>query len=135
MSDKHPENRECVKVIREMQTDQSTDEPQPEQQQQEEQQSTTASQESEESEAPDPDGNTWKCNLCDFKCVYKSVMQLHATNSHDEKCQFRCKACGFRTISKVTFDQHLTSKHPADPTVEFITVYQRIKGELAYIIY
>ncbi|XP_016839024.1 uncharacterized protein LOC100121415 isoform X2 [Nasonia vitripennis] len=128
MSDKHPDKRQFVKVIRELQTDQSVDEPQPEQQQQEEQQSTTASQESEDSATPDPDGNTWKCNLCDFKCVYKNAMQSHVINAHDEKCQFKCKACGFRTTTKINFDPHLLNKHPTNPNVEFITIFQRIKG-------
>jgi hypothetical protein len=127
LADKHPEKRPFVKVIREMQPDQAGES---------QQQQSSVSQEPEETELPDPDGNTWKCNLCDFKSVYKTAMQNHAAITHDEKCQFKCNGCTFKTISKITFDQHMLTKHINEPEVDYTTVYQRIKGArlLPYII-
>lgn len=113
LTDKHPEKRPFVKVIRELDNAENN------------QQSV---QEETEEEVPDPDGNHWKCNLCDFKCAYKAEMSSHAATVHDEKCQFKCALCSFKTISKILFEQHISNKHAHDPNVDFILVYQRIKG-------
>lgn len=126
LTDKHPDKRPFVKVIRE---------PQSEEQAQQNLQppsmssasSFSSSQESEET--TDPDGNTWKCNLCEFKCVLKGAVQQHAQTAHDEKCQFKCNGCQFKSISKAALDQHMTSKHTLEENVDYVTVYQRIKGE------
>ncbi|KAJ8678941.1 hypothetical protein QAD02_014728 [Eretmocerus hayati] len=146
-SDKHPEKRQFVKVIREPQlATVATKEHQSESKQSgasganDNQESTggpgatTASitatilQESEEQDAPDPDGNTWKCCLCEFKCVLKSAMQQHVLSVHDEKCQFKCNECGFKSVSRNTFDQHITTRHFNQSRVDFTTFYRRIKS-------
>ncbi|XP_066595045.1 uncharacterized protein [Prorops nasuta] len=114
LSDKHPENRPFVKVIREME---STDNVQ-----------QVSERDENEDEVPDPDGNHWKCNMCDYKCVYKADMMSHATNTHDEKCQFKCTLCNFKNGGKIIFDQHISSKHADNPNADYIIVYQRIKG-------
>ncbi|XP_076396772.1 uncharacterized protein LOC100877621 isoform X2 [Megachile rotundata] len=113
LSDKHPEKRPFVKVIRELENTENN------------QQSV---QEEVEEQAPDPDGNHWKCNICDYKCVYKAEMVNHATVTHDEKCQYKCNLCSFKTSGKIMFDQHINSKHPNDANVDYILMYQRIKG-------
>lgn len=113
LTDKHPEKRPFVKVIRELDNTENI------------QQSI---QEEAEEEAPDPDGNHWKCNLCDFKCAYKAEMASHAATIHDEKSQYKCTLCSFKTSGKILFEQHISSKHAYDPNVDFILVYQRIKG-------
>lgn len=113
LSDKHPEKRPFVKVIRELENTENT------------QQSV---QEEVEEEAPDPDGNHWKCNICDYKCVYKAEMVNHSTVTHDEKCQYKCSLCSFKTSGKIMFDQHINSKHPNESNVDYILMYQRIKG-------
>ncbi|XP_023245771.1 uncharacterized protein LOC106640107 isoform X2 [Copidosoma floridanum] len=123
LADKHAEKRQFVKVVRELQTDQQIIE-----NQQQQQLLGTASQEIEDEDQPDPDGNTWKCNLCDFKCILKAAIQNHAAIEHNERCQFKCNGCGFRTISKITFDQHMATKHTNDPHVDYTTVYRRIKS-------
>nr|XP_034181441.1 uncharacterized protein LOC117604928 isoform X2 [Osmia lignaria] len=113
LSDKHPEKRPFVKVIRELENTENT------------QQSV---QEEVEEDAPDPDGNHWKCNICDYKCVYKAEMVNHSTVTHDEKCQYKCSLCSFKTSGKIMFDQHINSKHPNELNVDYILMYQRIKG-------
>ncbi|XP_014479925.1 PREDICTED: uncharacterized protein LOC106747127 isoform X2 [Dinoponera quadriceps] len=124
LADKHPEKRPFVKVIRELD---STENVQHHQQQQQQQQQQPIQEDAEE-EVPDPDGNHWKCNLCDFKCAYKAEMSNHAAAVHDEKCQYKCAVCSFKTSGKVLFEQHISSKHAYDPNVDFVLVYQRIKG-------
>lgn len=113
LSDKHAEKRPFVKVIRELENTENNQQP---------------LQEEIEEEVPDPDGNHWKCNICDYKCVYKAEMVNHTTVTHDEKCQYKCTSCSFKTSGKIMFEQHMNSKHPNDPTVDYILIYQRIKG-------
>lgn len=113
LSDKHPEKRPFVKVIRELENTENN------------QQSI---QEEVEEEVPDPDGNHWKCNICDYKCVYKAEMINHTSATHDEKCQYKCNSCSFKTSGKIIFEQHISSKHPNDSSVDYILMYQRIKG-------
>ncbi|XP_076761656.1 uncharacterized protein LOC143429775 [Xylocopa sonorina] len=113
LSDKHPEKRPFVKVIRELENTENN------------QQSV---QEEIEEELPDPDGNHWKCNVCDYKCVYKAEMVNHTTVTHDEKCQYKCSSCSFKTSGKIMFEQHVNSKHSNDPNVDYVLMYQRIKG-------
>lgn len=113
LTDKHPEKRPFVKVIRELDNTENTQQP---------------VQEETEEEVPDPDGNHWKCNLCDFKCAYKAEMSTHAATVHDEKCQYKCALCVFKTSGKILFEQHISNKHAYDPNVDFVLVYQRIRG-------
>ncbi|XP_033218958.1 zinc finger protein Xfin-like [Belonocnema kinseyi] len=113
LGDKHPEKRALVKVIREFESDESSQPP---------------PLEENEDETPDPDGNHWKCNACDYKCVYKAEMQTHVGNEHDEKSQYKCTACPFRTNGRIQLDQHINTKHPNDLEVDHQMVYQRIKG-------
>ncbi|KAK2585474.1 hypothetical protein KPH14_010131 [Odynerus spinipes] len=113
LSDKHPEKRPFVKVIRELENTENIQQP---------------TQDEVEEDIPDPDGNHWKCNICEYKCVYKVEMVTHASISHDEKNQFKCTACSFKTSGKVLFEQHITSKHLNDSNADYIMVYQRIKG-------
>lgn len=115
LTDKHPEKRPFVKVIRELDNTENVQQP---------------VQEETEEEAPDPDGNHWKCNLCDFKCAYKAEMANHAATVHDEKNQYKCTLCSFKTSGKILFEQHVSSKHAYDSTVDFTLVYQRIKGAI-----
>ncbi|XP_076682092.1 uncharacterized protein LOC143376099 isoform X3 [Andrena cerasifolii] len=112
LSDKHSEKRPFVKVIRELENTENSQ----------------SVQEEVEEEVPDPDGNHWKCNICEHKCVYKAEMANHATTAHDEKCQYKCTLCPFKTSGKIMFEQHINSKHHNDPNVDYIMVYQRIKG-------
>ncbi|XP_076249064.1 uncharacterized protein LOC143188616 isoform X2 [Calliopsis andreniformis] len=112
LSDKHPEKRPFVKVIRELENTENAQ----------------SVQEEVEEEVPDPDGNHWKCNICDYKCVYKAEMVNHTTTVHDEKCQYKCTLCSFKSSGKIMFEQHINSKHSNDPNVDYIMVYQRIKG-------
>ncbi|XP_033210567.1 uncharacterized protein LOC117168827 isoform X2 [Belonocnema kinseyi] len=113
LGDKHPEKRPFVKVIREFESNES---------------SQSSPLEENEDETPDPDGNHWKCNACDYKCVYKAEMQTHVGNEHDERSQYKCTACPFRTNGKIQLDQHINTKHANDPEVDHQMVYQRIKG-------
>ena len=113
LGDKHPEKRPFVKVIREFESNDSS-------------QSSTI--EENEEDTPDPDGNHWKCNICEYKCVYKAEMQTHVGNEHDEKSQFKCTACAFKTNGKIQLDHHISSKHTYDPEADYTMVYQRIKG-------
>lgn len=113
LSDKHPEKRPFVKVIRELENTEN---------------SQQSIQEEIEEEIPDPDGNHWKCNICDYKCVYKADMVNHTSITHDEKCQYKCNSCSFKTGGKIMFEQHVTSKHSSDSNVDYILIYQRIKG-------
>lgn len=112
LTDKHPEKRPFVKVIRELENTENNQ----------------SAQEEIEEEIPDPDGNHWKCNICEYKCVYKAEMVTHASTAHDEKCQYKCTLCSFKTSGKIMFEQHINSKHSNDPTVDYVLVYQRIKG-------
>ncbi|XP_047351977.1 uncharacterized protein LOC124950004 isoform X1 [Vespa velutina] len=113
LSDKHPEKRPFVKVIRELESTENIQQP---------------AQEEMEEEIPDPDGNHWKCNICEYKCVYKAEMITHASVSHDDKYQFKCTVCSFKTSVKVLLEQHITSKHAGDPNADYIMAYQKIKG-------
>ncbi|XP_026670215.1 uncharacterized protein LOC108625488 isoform X2 [Ceratina calcarata] len=113
LSDKHPEKRPFVKVIRESESTEGN------------QQSV---QEEADEEIPDPDGNHWKCNICDYKCVYKAEMVNHASTTHDEKYQYKCNLCTFKGTVKIMFEQHMNSKHSNDPNADYILVYQRIRG-------
>lgn len=113
LTDKHPEKRPFVKVIRELDNTENT---------------SQSVQEENEEEVPDPDGNHWKCNLCDFKSAYKAEMSTHAATAHDEKCQYKCALCSFKSSGKILFEQHISSKHAYDPNVDFVLVYQRIRG-------
>ena len=113
LGDKHPEKRPFVKVIREFESNES---------------SPSSAMEENEDETPDLDGNHWKCNACEYKCVYKAEMQTHVGNEHDEKSQFKCTACSFRTNGKIQIDQHINAKHQNDPEADYQMVYQRIKG-------
>lgn len=119
MTDKHPDKRPIVKVIRELDSDSRA-----------ESQEQSALPEQKET---DPDGNTWKCNMCDFKTIYRTAVQQHCVTDHGEKGQFKCK-CGFTTLSKQTFAQHKLSNHMYDKNFECILVYQRIKGMPHYRI-
>ncbi|XP_076624097.1 uncharacterized protein LOC143343263 isoform X3 [Colletes latitarsis] len=112
LTDKHPEKRPFVKVIRELENTENNQ----------------ATQEEIDEELPDPDGNHWKCNICEHKCVYKAEMVTHAATSHEEKCQYKCTLCSFKSSGKIMFEQHINNKHSNDTNVDFILVYQRIKG-------
>ncbi|XP_078039406.1 uncharacterized protein LOC144471336 isoform X2 [Augochlora pura] len=112
LSDKHPEKRPFVKVIRELENTENNQ----------------SLQEENEEEVPDPDGNHWKCNICEYKCVYKAEMATHASTVHDEKSQYKCTLCSFKTSGKIVFEQHISNKHSTDPNVDYELIYQRIKG-------
>lgn len=112
LGDKHTDKRPIVKVVREFETSETN-------------QSTP---EENDEDLPDPDGNHWKCNNCDYRCVYKSEMQAHAANEHDERSQFKCSICAYKTNGKIQLDQHFNSKHPIEPEVDCQMVYQKIKG-------
>lgn len=113
LTDKHPEKRPFVKVIREIENTENIQQP---------------VQEETEEEVPDPDGNHWKCNFCDFKCVYKADVANHADTVHGENSQFKCTLCSFKTNGKIPLDQHLNSKHAYDSNADYTMIYQRIKG-------
>lgn len=113
LTDKHPEKRPFVKVIRELESTENNQQP---------------AQDDVEEEMPDPDGNHWKCNICEYKCVYKAEMITHATVNHDDKNQFKCTACTFKTSVKVLLEQHKASKHAGDPNADYVMAYQKIKG-------
>lgn len=113
LTDKHPEKRPFVKVVREIENAENVQQP--------------INEETEE-EAPDPDGNHWKCNLCDFKCVYKAEITVHADTIHGESNQYKCTLCSFKTSGKVVLEQHMSSKHACDSNADYIVIYQRIKG-------
>lgn len=111
LTDKHLEKRPFVKVIREIENTENV------------QQQT--SEETDE-EVPDPDGNHWKCNLCDFKCVYKANITAHADTDHNESSQYKCTSCLFKTSGKIFLEQHISAKH--DSNADYTVIYQRIKG-------
>jgi len=113
LTDKHPEKRPFVKVIREMENTENIQQPVPEE---------------TEEEVPDPDGNHWKCNLCDFKFVYKADVATHAETVHGESCQYKCTVCSFKTSGKILLEQHINSKHTYDSNADYTMIYQRIKG-------
>ncbi|KAK0095829.1 hypothetical protein PV326_007277 [Microctonus aethiopoides] len=114
MTDKHSELRPYVKIIREIENTENINQP-------------PAQEEPDEGPA-DRDGNYWKCNLCDYKCVYKSEMVSHAGSIHSEKSQFNCSMCPFKTTARISIEQHLMSKHVNDPDCSFTLSYERIKG-------
>ncbi|XP_034935728.1 uncharacterized protein [Chelonus insularis] len=114
LTDKHPEKRPFVKVIREIVTPENT------------QQSTTA--EDNEDGPADKDGNYWKCNICDYKCVYKSEMVSHALSVHNEKAQFKCSGCPFKTTARMSLEQHIIAKHLNVEDIDYTLVFERIKG-------
>ncbi|XP_077279354.1 uncharacterized protein LOC143906882 isoform X2 [Temnothorax americanus] len=113
LTDKHPEKRPFVKVVREIENTETVQQP---------------VQEETEEEVPDPDGNHWKCNLCDFKCVYKADVVNHADTAHGENSQYKCTLCSFKTNGKVLVEQHINSKHALETTAAYTMIYQRIKG-------
>ncbi|KAG5317105.1 ZN507 protein, partial [Acromyrmex heyeri] len=113
LTDKHPEKRPFVKVIREMENTENVQQSVPEE---------------TEEEVPDPDGNHWKCNLCDFKFVYKADVATHADTVHGESSQYKCTLCPFKTSGKILLEQHINSKHTYDSNADYTTIYQRIKG-------
>lgn len=78
---------------------------------------------------PDPDGNNWKCNMRDYKSIYKSAVQQHCAVEHNEKSQFKCNGCSFKAINRTTFDHHMATKHVNEPNVDFIQIHQKIQGE------
>lgn len=114
LTDKHPEKRPFVKVIREIENTENVQQP--------------VTQEETEEEVPDPDGNHWKCNLCDFKCVYKADAANHADTVHSESSQYKCTLCSFKTNGKILLEQHINSKHAYDSNADYTMIYQRIKG-------
>lgn len=115
LADKHSEKRPFVKVIRELEnTDNVQQQP--------------IQTEEPEDETPDPDGNHWKCNHCDFKCVYKADASAHAETVHDESCQFKCTLCKFKTNGKIFMEQHINNKHAYDSNADYAVAYHRIKG-------
>ncbi|XP_025992233.2 uncharacterized protein LOC105202475 isoform X3 [Solenopsis invicta] len=113
LTDKHPEKRPFVKVIREIENTENVQQP---------------VQEETEEEVPDPDGNHWKCNLCDFKCVYKADAATHADTVHGESSQYKCTVCSFKTSGKILLEQHINNKHTYDTKADYTMIYQRIKG-------
>ncbi|XP_018362419.1 PREDICTED: uncharacterized protein LOC108760768 isoform X2 [Trachymyrmex cornetzi] len=113
LTDKHPEKRPFVKVIREVENPENVQQPVPDE---------------TEEEVPDPDGNHWKCNLCDFKFVYKAEIATHADTVHGESSQYKCTLCPFKTNGKILLEQHINSKHTHDSNADYTMIYQRIKG-------
>ncbi|XP_071652240.1 uncharacterized protein [Temnothorax longispinosus] len=111
--DKHPGKRLFVQVVREIENTETVQQP---------------VQEETEEEVPDPDGNHWKCTLCDFKCVYKADVVNHADTAHGENSQYKCTQCSFKTNGKVLLEQHINSKHAYDTNADYTMIYQRIKG-------
>lgn len=114
MTDKHTDKRPFVKVIREIENTENSQQP-------------IVPEETEEGPV-DLDGNYWKCNICEFKCVYKSEMVAHTTTTHNEKSQFKCSLCSVKTNAKVNIEQHFLSKHVDKSEIEFTLVFERIKG-------
>lgn len=114
LTDKHSESSPYVKVIREPENTETV----PQQ----------ATQDDGDDGAADPEGNHWKCNVCDYKCVYKSEMVSHASSSHEEKSQFKCSLCHYKSNNKINFDQHIHTKHGNEPNADYTMVYQKIKG-------
>ncbi|XP_024944718.1 uncharacterized protein LOC107271692 isoform X4 [Cephus cinctus] len=112
LTDKHSEKRPFVKVIRELESNENYH----------------LNQEETTQDVPDPDGNNWKCNICDFKCVYKAQMNTHVARNHNEKAQFKCNLCPYKTNAKVNFSQHASVKHTCEPKTCCTMTYQRIKG-------
>lgn len=113
LADKHPEKRPFVKVVRELESTENVQQP---------------VQEETEEEVPDPDGNHWKCNLCEYKCVYKADIAGHADTVHGESCQYKCTLCMFKTNGKILLEQHVNGKHANDSNADYTAMYRRIKG-------
>ncbi|XP_046733857.1 uncharacterized protein LOC124404071 isoform X2 [Diprion similis] len=117
LTDKHGDKRPFVKVIREPESIETTQNIQDE----------------IEDEGPDRDGNHWKCNLCDYKCMYKNEMISHASTEHEERSQFKCRECSYKTTGKINIEQHFISRHPEEPQIKYDMTYQKIKGSLKKI--
>ncbi|XP_046589049.1 uncharacterized protein LOC107227843 isoform X2 [Neodiprion lecontei] len=117
LSDKHGDKRPFVKVIREPESVETTQNVQDE----------------VEDEGPDRDGNHWKCNLCDYKCIYKNEMISHASTEHEERSQFKCGECSYKTTGKINIEQHFVSRHPEEPQIKYDMIYQKLKGGLKKI--
>ncbi|XP_057319412.1 uncharacterized protein LOC130663885 [Microplitis mediator] len=119
LTDKHPEKRPFVKVIREIENAENS-------------QPTTSPEEAEDGPC-DKDGNYWKCNLCEHKCAYKHEMASHMISTHNEKSQFKCGLCIFKTPSKMSLEQHIVSKHINDDNVDYTLTYERVKGTKKFV--
>lgn len=113
LTDKHLEKRPFVKVIREIENTENVQQP---------------TQEEPEEEIPDRDGNHWKCNLCDFKCIYKADIANHIDTVHGENSQYKCNLCSFKTSGKIFLEQHINNKHANDSNANYTIIYQRIKS-------
>ena len=117
LADKHSDQSQLVKVIREPET------------------TSELHSNNEEEDLPDIDGNFWKCNICDFKCILKTAITSHTATEHNEKCQYKCNMCSYKTVGKFNFDQHLSSKHPTEISPDFTLMYQRIKGNTSFFVF
>ncbi|XP_051168036.1 zinc finger protein 711-like [Leptopilina boulardi] len=95
--------------------------------------SNKSSLEENKNNTPNPEENLWKCNNCDYHCVYKAEILAHASNEHNEKNQFKCTACSYKTNIQIGLDWHLISKHPYEPEADFQMVYQKIEGTKKFI--
>ncbi|GLH14763.1 Uncharacterized protein GBIM_19083 [Gryllus bimaculatus] len=114
LSDKHPEKRPFVQVVREegeVPTTSKLDTP-----------CTEGEGNSQ------PNTGFWMCGLCKAQYATRAEVYEHTAAAHNIKSQYKCNVCTFRSSSKPNCESHFYSRHPG-LELDLITVCQRIDGD------
>ena len=53
----------------------------------------------------------FKCDICDYNCSQKSVMNRHVASVHQEKKPFKCNICDYSCFQKKDMKKHIASVH------------------------
>lgn len=115
VSEKHPEKRPFVQVVREPETDdmKSGDE-----------RGELVRNVNTLELAGYSSSKPWQCNLCKAKAATEEQIKEHAGSLHGVHCQFKCGLCDYKADAASGLSNHFTSQHQTLP-IKFISVYSK----------
>ncbi|XP_075218375.1 uncharacterized protein LOC142323088 [Lycorma delicatula] len=114
VSEKHPEKRPFVQVVREPESDdiRSGDE-------------RETSRNSSSQDLPGSSGSKpWQCNLCKVRTVTEEQIKEHSGSVHGVYCQFKCGLCDYKADAASDISDHFTGVHPSLP-MKFVSLYAK----------
>ena len=77
------------------------------------------------------------CDLCDFRCKWKSGLREHEHRMHSDERPFECSQCDYSTKTKATLNHHYSVKHGVEKSFkcnecDFVAEYRsKLKRHIA----
>lgn len=53
----------------------------------------------------------FKCEDCDFSCLFECQLKIHRIRKHNKERPFKCNECEYSAVLKADLDKHISIKH------------------------